>query len=255
VPYLDCINSELSWDEANKVYRDLNGYSFEEAALTNNDAAQGSTGEAWVERARKEYSPGQEVTGIYSVSGTTVLYLLQYGYITRNNMNDYVKLTLFLGSQERTVAGCYVMRDYRVPESFVKKVAVELRWKNRGGRPEGGEEAQGGEEEVTDDDIQQAKALIRDTIRSTPVMVRSSLRDDINRLHHINPADYQREEGEGGDDEGSITPGQYNAIAYRAEVKLFLNKVLETLDATEGGIWESPDKDEFFALENIVIAL
>lgn len=261
IPYLDLANNALIWDPDTLSYKNINGFDTLEA-VTSPDG-RGSP-RAWVERAMHNYEEGEEVFGTYSMSKGTVSYLLQYGYVTRGNMNDRILLSL-PGRAREGWTECYVMRDYVVPQWFVEHVALVRREENvrrRGGRRVQPSREGQEEEELTVDDIMLAKDTIKRSIRNTPIMQSSPVAEDLKLLNLINPAEYSMREAEefGGEMEGddttevpSLTPGHYFALAYRTEVKIFLERIIQTLEADAVYPWEYQEPPDLSALENVLI--
>ena len=249
IPYLDFVNNGLVWDEKFGHYKNINGFGDLERA-EGQEPPTIANSRVWLEKALHNYKPGEEVLGTYSMIKGTLSYLLQYGYVTRGNMNDRIKLTL------PGRADCLVVRDYIVPDWFIRNVAAVLREREEGGVVAREREDKG----LTDEEIKRAKEAIKHSIRVAPIMQASSLKDDLSILHRINPAEYPlplgeelRKEPQGPPP--TLSPGKYAALAFRTEAKLFLENILHHIDSNDqlNSSWQMYDMSDYYALENIII--
>lgn len=85
VPYLDLLNSKLVWDSRKK-------------AIDTNDYDWGT--ERLCVQAYFDYSVGDEIHNVYHTNSNSVQYLLNYGFVTEDNMNDYIGLQVTLADDD-----------------------------------------------------------------------------------------------------------------------------------------------------------
>jgi len=106
VPYLELINNELQWDPLSKTYANINNYHIRDRRYCND--------------ANRDYSQGNQLFDVYQMNYNTIQYLHQYGFVTEENMLDYVTLRVSLPPNDPNIEAKLELLQQKSP--------VNVRW-------------------------------------------------------------------------------------------------------------------------------
>eukprot|EP01087_Luapelamoeba_hula_P001518 TRINITY_DN1121_c0_g1_i2.p1 TRINITY_DN1121_c0_g1~~TRINITY_DN1121_c0_g1_i2.p1 ORF type:complete len:625 (+),score=122.08 TRINITY_DN1121_c0_g1_i2:133-2007(+) len=233
VPFLEYINSKLEWNEEENQYQDINGYSTED--------------DMWVERTSGDMTAGEELVGVYATKSTTLNYLLQYGFVTEDNKNDYVTLKLDLTGIDPTVANGintehskHVYSDFVVSPDFVRSLATALM-------------------DPKDPATYQLSEPTEEMLRSARYQLKRAIHAHLQAKPTTLAQDYATLAS------GSLPPrtdpdepgidGRMMALLYRIEAKKFIARVVEHIDTQQAASsqvsWDPAD--DYFAIDEITI--